>query len=46
MPQADVLFDSENGFDGPVEVSRVIFSAEDDGFAVIEVRDDTVYVTL
>ncbi|MBK8295600.1 MAG: AAA family ATPase [Solirubrobacterales bacterium] len=35
------LFENENGFEGPVEVSRVIFTAEDDGFAVIEVRDDS-----
>jgi len=38
---ADPLFDDENGFDGPVEVSRVIFTAEDDGFAIVEVRDDS-----
>lgn len=40
-PSADALFDDENGFDGPVEVSRVIFTAEDDGFAIVEVRDDS-----
>lgn len=38
---ADPLFDDENGFDGPIEVSRVIFTAEDDGFAIVEVRDDS-----
>ncbi|MGA7396617.1 MAG: hypothetical protein WBW62_04130, partial [Solirubrobacterales bacterium] len=38
---SEPLFDDENGFDGPVEVSRIIFTAEDDGFAIIEVRDDS-----
>ncbi len=42
MPdRTEPLFDDENGFDGPVEVSRVIFAAEDDGYAVIEVRDES-----
>ena len=38
---AEPLFEDENGFDGPVEVRRVIFTAEDDGYAVIEVKDDS-----
>ncbi|MDQ2622545.1 MAG: hypothetical protein M3Y45_05840, partial [Actinomycetota bacterium] len=42
MPSgAEPLFMDENGFSGPVEVSHVIFTAEDDGFAVVEVRDDS-----
>ncbi|MGK2955853.1 MAG: SF1B family DNA helicase RecD2 [Solirubrobacterales bacterium] len=41
MPVTEPLFENENGFEGPVEVSRVIFTAEDDGYAVIEVRDDS-----
>ena len=41
MPVNEPLFDNENGFEGAVEVSRVIFTAEDDGYAVIEVRDDS-----
>lgn len=40
MPVNQPLFENENGFEGAVEVSRVIFTAEDDGYAVIEVRDD------
>lgn len=35
------LFESEASFSGPVEVVHVIWSAEDDGFAVVEVRDDS-----
>ena len=35
------LFESESSFSGPVEVVRTIFAAEDDGFAVVEVRDDS-----
>ena len=35
------LFESEASFSGPVEVVRTIFAAEDDGFAVVEVRDDS-----
>lgn len=38
---AGQLFESEASFSGPVEVVRTIFAAEDDGFAVIEVRDDS-----
>jgi len=38
---AEPLFEDENGFDGPVEVRTVIFTAEDDGYAVVEVRDDS-----
>ena len=42
MPSfAEPLFEDENGFDGPVEIRRVIFMAEDDGYAVIEVRDES-----
>ncbi len=35
------LFESEASFNGAIEVIRTIFAAEDDGFAVIEVRDDS-----
>ncbi|MCB0870559.1 MAG: AAA family ATPase [Solirubrobacterales bacterium] len=37
----DQLFESEASFSGAVEVVHVIFAAEDSGFAVIEVRDDS-----
>lgn len=35
------LFENEASFSGAVEVVHVIWTAEDDGFAVIEVRDDS-----
>ncbi|MBX7189298.1 MAG: AAA family ATPase [Solirubrobacterales bacterium] len=35
------LFESEASFNGAVEVVHVIWAAEDDGFAVVEVRDDS-----
>lgn len=35
------LFNNEGRFDGAVDVLREIFKAEDDGYAVLEVRDDT-----
>ena len=40
-PEAEPLFTDENGFNGSVEIIRVIFSAEDDGYAVVEARDDS-----
>jgi exodeoxyribonuclease V alpha subunit len=42
MPsQSEPLFTNEGRFDGAVEVVREIFTAEDDGYAVLEVRDAT-----
>ena len=35
------LFTNEGRFEGAVDVVREIFRAEDDGFAILEVRDDT-----
>lgn len=35
------LFESEASFSGAVEVVHVIWRADDDGFAVVEVRDDS-----
>lgn len=40
-PTAEQLFSDENGFAGPVTALRVIFTAEDDGYAIVEVRDDS-----
>lgn len=42
MPSgAEPLFVDESGFSGPVEVLHVIFTAADDGYAVVEVRDES-----
>jgi len=38
---SEQLFESEASFNGAVEVVHVIFAAEDSGFAVVEVRDDS-----
>jgi exodeoxyribonuclease V alpha subunit len=35
----EALFDDETRFEGTVEVLRQIFTAEEDGFAILEVRD-------
>jgi len=35
------LFENESSFEGAVEVVHLIWSAEDGGFAVVEVRDDS-----
>jgi exodeoxyribonuclease V alpha subunit len=35
------LFTNEGRFDGAVDVVREVFRAEDDGYAVLEVRDDS-----
>jgi exodeoxyribonuclease V alpha subunit len=35
------LFSNEGRFEGAVDVVREIFRAEDDGFAILEVRDDS-----
>lgn len=40
-PEAEPLFTDEHGFEGAVEITRVIFTAEDDGYAVVEARDDS-----
>ena len=41
MDGAATLFDADAAaFTGTVEVLGVIFSAEDDGYAVLEVQDD------
>ena len=38
-PHSEPLFTNEGRFEGAVEVLRQIFTAEDDGYAVLEVRD-------
>ena len=38
---AGKLFESEASFNGAVEVVHVIWSADDGGFAVVEVREDS-----
>ncbi len=38
---ADPLFFDETGFSGPVTALQVIYTAPDDGFAIVEVRDDS-----
>jgi len=38
----ETLFDGDDrGFEGTVEIVRQIFVADDDGFAILEVRDDS-----